>query len=765
MKSGDNITLKTLFENEIVIPDMQRDYCWGDNAWDKDGKKSFELVSTFLNSIYDLYEDFRKGNHEPIKLGLIYAFKGALNTIQLCDGQQRITTLYLILGYLNRFTKTHHASLLAINTDGINKPRLCYAVRESTLYFISDLVDYYFLNPKVHNYKIDNIRAQNWSFHDYELDPSISSILAALKIIEKWYEFNKINADMFFDFLISSIEFIYYDLEDREKGEETYVTINTTGEPLTATENLKPILIGNLATKEERELYSNQWEEREDWFWENKGDDTTTDANLNQFFIWYWQIGLLQEKTWKKNEELELNPREIFSKNGVTIQISETEFLQESEVDRVAFFKRLDTIHSYFMGLKRFIELIQNEESIISVMRIISENDSYNLNFFTKEMNKEDVITIILPSIAYLQKFPNQTNFVSFFRRLRKNYINSKRKVGCVVDWRHIIQIIDFSKTENEVLTFNTQTHKTKFKKIPNIELGNWFDHDESIKVSLKNRYKTEIEQWEDHPDIKGDLSFIWQALASEEISFEKANFIWSNFCLLQNTLHEKPNNDPIIANNFRLFLVLINSSIIKHVPRCNGITGVKFSRSDKNANYDYLFNDEYQCLLKKKNLKSSFNTFIKNKIKELNVLGFIKDGTSFEASYILKIWLLCKTLIANQNNIILSYYDDNGISLYENPEYNILSKNKNHIFNLGNCICGYAIKSGFGYSSYCYYNRNDWNDTKWLNTPLFPDLFPYPSNNQFPYDFRTVTFKRIDTAINTTNSKMKKIIKELLKK
>ena len=753
MRSGDNISIKALFENIITIPDMQRDYCWGDNAWDKEGKKSIELVSSFLNSIYDLYEDYQKGNHEPIKLGLIYAFQSVPNTIQLCDGQQRITTLYLILGFLNRFTTKSHDSILAINLDGIIKPRLCYAVRESTVYFISDLVEYYFFNSNIHNYKVEQIQTQNWYFHDYELDPSICSILEALKNIEKWYENNKINADLFFDFLISNLEFIYYDLEDREKGEETYVTINTTGEPLTATENLKPILIGNLTTKEERELYSKQWEEREDWFWENKGEDTTTDANLNQFFIWYWQIGLLQEKTWKKNEELDLNPREIFSKSGVSIQVSETEFLNESEYDRVSYFKNLDTIQSYFNGLRKFIELLQTYQPLKSVMKTINKKDNYDLNFFSKEMNKEDVITIILPSIAYLQKFPNQKDFLSFFRRLRKNYINSKRKIGSIVDWRHIIQIIDFSKTEGEVLKFNTQTNETKFKKIANIALGNWFDYDESIKTKLKMKNKTEIEQWEDHPDVKGDLSFIWKTLTTEDITFKKAKFIWNNFCTLQESLHEGSATDYKIANDFRLFLVLINSSMIKHVPRCNGISGVKFSRSDRIDNYDFFINEEYQKLLKKKSIESSLNTFIKNKIKELNVLNVIKNMSDIEAATILKIWLLCKTVIANKNNVLLSYYDENGISIYDNIEDNMLS-NK-HILSLGNCLCGYAIKSGFGYQSRCLYNEYEWNNIEWLNTPLFPNLIPY--------DFRSTSSESIETAIKTTSKKIRKIIKDVL--
>ena len=38
-ESGKEYTLAEIFSGEIriVIPDLQRDYCWGDKVWDKNG--------------------------------------------------------------------------------------------------------------------------------------------------------------------------------------------------------------------------------------------------------------------------------------------------------------------------------------------------------------------------------------------------------------------------------------------------------------------------------------------------------------------------------------------------------------------------------------------------------------------------------------------------------------------------------------------------------------------------------------------------------
>lgn len=61
--SGNEYCLQELFGNDtkIIIPDLQRDYCWGDNAYTSSiDKKPRELVSYFVRNIMELYEEDRK---------------------------------------------------------------------------------------------------------------------------------------------------------------------------------------------------------------------------------------------------------------------------------------------------------------------------------------------------------------------------------------------------------------------------------------------------------------------------------------------------------------------------------------------------------------------------------------------------------------------------------------------------------------------------------------------------------------------------------
>ena len=101
--TGEQYTLAEIFsgEHKIIIPDLQRDYCWGDESH-TDKKK--ELVTDFVNSLIALFENNSCTLVERQNLGLIYGYEMPKEHIQLCDGQQRLTTLFLLIGMLNRFS-------------------------------------------------------------------------------------------------------------------------------------------------------------------------------------------------------------------------------------------------------------------------------------------------------------------------------------------------------------------------------------------------------------------------------------------------------------------------------------------------------------------------------------------------------------------------------------------------------------------------------------------------------------------------------------
>ena len=58
--SGKEYSLADLFggDTKIIIPDLQRDYCWGNYAvTDPKSSKTKELVSDFVKNIIELFEE------------------------------------------------------------------------------------------------------------------------------------------------------------------------------------------------------------------------------------------------------------------------------------------------------------------------------------------------------------------------------------------------------------------------------------------------------------------------------------------------------------------------------------------------------------------------------------------------------------------------------------------------------------------------------------------------------------------------------------
>lgn len=298
--TGETYTLAELFSGErrIIIPDLQRDYCWGDENNTKSTGEKGELVTDFVNNLLGQFDDQRnKNDKSALNLGLFYGYEVPADHIQLCDGQQRLTTLYLLLGMINKKTvenkdnqftegkfRRHLISDFEYKKDD-KEPYLNYAIRESSLYFLSDLVCKFFIG---NTDKVECIKSADWYFDDYNLDPSIQSMLKALDKIEKIISEKNTDLLELGDWLLNKVTFLYFDMENRKNGEETFVVINTTGEPLSSTQNLKPLVLQvNANPKIDGKEIDQCWEEIETWFWQNrKGDNDTAEAGFAEFLRW-----------------------------------------------------------------------------------------------------------------------------------------------------------------------------------------------------------------------------------------------------------------------------------------------------------------------------------------------------------------------------------------------------------------------------------------------------------------------------------------------
>ena len=240
---------------KLVIPIIQRDYAQG-----RKNDKANEVRHDFLNQLFD-YMTAECGSHD---LDFVYGTTSSTTDSSKkkefipLDGQQRLTTLFLIHLYLAIRTKETNESKLFFKTMQVKNGKLIeslfsYRTRTSAVEFCNGLIDdcydyaeVFKLDPETHKrtYKhnlSDYIRNSNWFYPDWMHDPTVSSMLTMLDAVDKRFD----GQDHLFMLqrLMSdrdpSITFIFMNLEDYKLTDDLYIKMNSRGKPLTPFENFK----------------------------------------------------------------------------------------------------------------------------------------------------------------------------------------------------------------------------------------------------------------------------------------------------------------------------------------------------------------------------------------------------------------------------------------------------------------------------------------------------------------------------------------------
>jgi len=196
-------------KNKVVIPLIQRDYAQGRKEEEKKAKFFLEAILKGMKSKNGLNLDF------------IYGSSIEDNKFTPLDGQQRLTTLFLLYFYL---------SLKDDNIDIDELSKFTYEVRASSTDFIEELIKNKRSLNAINLRK--NIENSNWFFLSWNNDPTVISILNMLDLIE----------EIFTNESFSDLEKITFDtllLNEFNLTDELYVKMNSRGKPLSNFENFK----------------------------------------------------------------------------------------------------------------------------------------------------------------------------------------------------------------------------------------------------------------------------------------------------------------------------------------------------------------------------------------------------------------------------------------------------------------------------------------------------------------------------------------------
>lgn len=357
-------TVNQLQSYDFYIPSYQRGYRWGT----KEVTELLDDINDFMPRLVDDNSDEKTWYClQPIVLK-----ERDDSSFEVIDGQQRLTTIYLILYYLNQdFVESRRDKLFQID----------YETRTGSKDFLINL-------------KEDNINEQNIDFF---------YISQAYDTIYKWFENQTDNFDKgaFRSKLKFNSKVIWY-ISDEEDSISIFTRINIGKIPLTNAELIKALFLNSSNFKDnENKLRLRQLEIATEW--------DNIEYSLQDDRFWFF-LNQSQKSTNRiefifdlMNQEKEIDdPYSTFRFFNKKFKRGSNEELGENWEEIKRYFQRFS---EWFNDRKLYHKigyLISSE--IIDIKKLYNESDNFGknqFNSFIDNLIKDDLESIDIAELQY----------------------------------------------------------------------------------------------------------------------------------------------------------------------------------------------------------------------------------------------------------------------------------------------------------------------------------------------------------------------------
>lgn len=388
----------------IEIPMIQRDYAQG-----RKNDKANEIRKVFINNLRRGIEGVLNGSEEPMELDFIYGYVDTEVFIPL-DGQQRLTTLYLLHWYLafKQGILSHYHKLFS---------KFSYQTRQSSADFLKQLNNG--LNEKDHCEIFENNRSfesvitdKNWYFVSWRYDLTIQSAITMLDEIHQAFNPSSISFENIIDEEKPCIVFNFLDIRDFGLSDDLYIKMNARGKPLTNFENLKAELGKFIETSGFNENYHYALNHME-------GEKA---VNVETYFVtkidtdwtnYFWEY---RNRQTNEFDDMLLNLLAFVSLNETAVH------------DYTAFDTKLKELdkHGSELSYYKFNSLdLLSESAIITyidVLDLLVSNDGLATDYFNDEskLNKTAIIDAAFEE-NFKARYPQRILFYALFKFLIAN--------------------------------------------------------------------------------------------------------------------------------------------------------------------------------------------------------------------------------------------------------------------------------------------------------------------------------------------------------
>lgn len=515
---------EALSQYKINIPIIQRDYAQG-----RKGDRQIEQIRKgFIRNLLE-----HLFSQTPLELDFVY---GALHhgQLQLLDGQQRLTTLFLLHWYIAHQT----GEQLQYTDTKAQFGQFGYQTRISSKQFMNQLIEQgHALHCTPEQTLSHIIQNEAWYFAAWHHDPTVQSMLTMLDEIHDQYKAlssqSGIDANKLWHNLTqgSVLGFYLLSMEDFALSDELYIKMNARGVQLTEFENFKAWLQGHLEKELDPVLlhhFFNQLDrEWTDYIWSfKKMHDNNKDSNLDfdAMFMQLFKSCLLcenhaKEKLNNKNSE-KINNNDEKSlvsrlRKNLLITTDEVAALLDSKeaqqqlIDTVSLFFGFAIKHCQHEGVNTILyHIFQSRSSPYD-----AQANFAILYFYSKYMNLEEQFE----------------DWLSISRRLvnnAKNYYNAEKDLMHVLNAVH--ELAKYIGKDNVLQKMHALGSESDiFKQLKSAFHQTSIQHEiEKAGLILNDAaWKPLLATYENHAYFYGEIDFLIRFSKDEQQVASKQQF------------------------------------------------------------------------------------------------------------------------------------------------------------------------------------------------------------------------------------------------
>ena len=506
---------KLLEQYHIEIPMIQRDYAQG-----RDNAQVLAIRSNFIQTIHTSLINQKALDFDFIYGKILEEEQGA--KLLPLDGQQRLTTLYLLHWYLGLKESKEEAVKLTLG-------KFTYETRVSSRDFCRKLASSTIKLGLISGALSKKIKDKHWYASSWDKDPTIASMLVMLDAIHENFK----DSPPLFDLLINENEcpltFQFLALENFGLTDNLYIRMNARGKALTKFENFKAkfeqFLEKNHPTKAKlfTQSIDGKWT---DFFWQYKQDNLIDTPFMNFFeflteMLFYRYFGIERNITKpinisfkeieevysdKKNIDFLFSVLDLLSKLDQTNSLAQHLFSERYNIGgNVCLFESEIDVFQRCFKKEKFA--IPEKILLFTIIRFLIINEQVRV-----EVNLKDLIRVVR-NLLYRVRQSKATKYVSNLR-----YENISEMITSIdrnVISAHNVYDILVNGMEMKGFSKDSINHEIEKAKAIEEEIGK----------------KEIIFELEDHELIRGTLFNFHLNIPLSQLKNQLQTFkeIWSN--------------------------------------------------------------------------------------------------------------------------------------------------------------------------------------------------------------------------------------------